>query len=165
VEATAPAAFDLQDYSSNSLKDYFDSGNEIIDHQTVQERTQIKDFEFFMEQGNFLKVVDTLEKYQAGAIDPSTSQGRDFIVFKRQLYEMYEVRHRSVWEHEQYSMQVDRSKTNLLLESSRNYQMEMMKIDHLDMMSDKSRLQDKVFKTKMLSPDRLKGLGALFAAS
>lgn len=155
----------MQDYTSNSLKEYFDNDNEIMTHQTVQERSQLKDFEFFMEQGNFLKVVDTLEKYQQGAVDPATPQGRDFIVFKRQLYQMYEVRHRSVWEHEEYSMQVDRSKTLWLQEASRNYQMEMMKIDHLDMMSDKSRLQGKVFKTKMLSPDRLKGVGALFAAS
>ena len=28
------------------------------------EKTDAKDFSFFMDQGNFLKVVDTLEKYQ-----------------------------------------------------------------------------------------------------
>ena len=54
----------MQDYTSQSLKSYFENGNDIMSPQTVQERTQLKDFEFFMEQGNFLKVVDTLEKYQ-----------------------------------------------------------------------------------------------------
>jgi len=41
--------------------------------------------------GNFLKVVDTLEKFEKGNVDKSTQEGKEFVLFKRQLYMMYEV--------------------------------------------------------------------------
>ena len=33
------------------------------------DRSDAKDFEFFMTQGNFMKVVDTLEKYQQRVVN------------------------------------------------------------------------------------------------
>lgn len=44
-----------------------------------------------MRQRNFLKVVDTLEKFEANAVDPNSALAKDFHLFKRQLYQMYEV--------------------------------------------------------------------------
>jgi len=49
--------------------------------------------------GNFLKVVDTLEKFEQGLIDKQTDAGKEFVSFKRQLYKMYEVQNRSIDEH------------------------------------------------------------------
>lgn len=64
------------------------------------ERSDAKDFEFFMTQGNFLKVVDTLEKYQQRVVNTKSESGKEFILFKRQLYQMYEVQNRSIDEHD-----------------------------------------------------------------
>jgi hypothetical protein len=54
-----------------------------------------------------MKVVDTLEKFQE-VVDTNSDAGKNFIKFKRQLYRMYEVQNRSVYEHEAYSFSVDR---------------------------------------------------------
>lgn len=43
----------------------------------------MKDFRFFLDQKNFLKVVDTLDKFEAGIIDKGTPYARDFALFKR----------------------------------------------------------------------------------
>ena len=50
------------------------------------DRSDAKDFEYFMTQGNFLKVVDTLEKYQQRVVNTQSDSGKEFILFKRQLY-------------------------------------------------------------------------------
>jgi len=51
----------------------------------------MKDYEFFLRQGNFLKVVDTLEKFQENILDKDSPKAREFVLFKRHLYSMYEV--------------------------------------------------------------------------
>lgn len=53
-------------------------------------------------------VVDSLEKFQSGMISTDTDAGRNFVQFKRQLYKLYEVKNRSVLEHDAFSMSVDR---------------------------------------------------------
>ena len=55
------------------------------------EKSEARDFAYFLEQGNFLKVVDTLEKFEQGLVDKATPAGRSFALFKRELYQMYEV--------------------------------------------------------------------------
>jgi hypothetical protein len=55
-----------------------------------------------------LKVVDTLEKFEEKALDKSSAQAKEFILFKKHLYKMYEIHHRSVSEHELYSFQIER---------------------------------------------------------
>jgi len=37
--------------------------------EMIREKSDSKDFEFFLTQGNFLKVVDTLEKYQQQVVN------------------------------------------------------------------------------------------------
>jgi len=54
--------------------------------ETIRERSEMKDYEFFLKQGNFMKVVDTLEKYQQRVVNTKSESGKDFIQFKRQLY-------------------------------------------------------------------------------
>jgi hypothetical protein len=68
----------------------------------------LRDYDFFLSHGNFLKVVDTLEKFQDGMLNENSPQARDFVLFKRQLYQLYEVRSRSVHEHELYSFNIER---------------------------------------------------------
>jgi hypothetical protein len=55
------------------------------------EKSEARDFSFFLNHGNFLKVVDTLEKFEQGLVDRATPDGKAFVLFKRQLYQMYEV--------------------------------------------------------------------------
>ena len=71
--------------------------------EEIINKVEQKDFRFFLSNRNFLKVVDTLEKFQSNVVNLDTKAGRDFIVFKRQLYQLYEVQNRSVDEHEAFS--------------------------------------------------------------
>ena len=57
--------------------------NDNLSHVIVLEKTNLKDFEFFLRQGNFLKVVDTLDKFEENVIDKNSPKARDFVIFKR----------------------------------------------------------------------------------
>ena len=85
------------------------------------EKSGQKDFEFFLTRGNFLKVVDTLEKYQDRVVNTQSESGKEFIKFKRQLYMMYEVQNRSIDEHEEFSMQMERKSLPWLYEANEDY--------------------------------------------
>lgn len=74
----------------------------------------MKDYEFFLSQGNFLKVVDTLEKFQQNVLDKDSPKAKEFVLFKRHLYSMYEVQNRSVHEHELYSFEIERENISWL---------------------------------------------------
>jgi hypothetical protein len=47
--------------------------------------------------------------------------GKNFIHFKRQLYKLYEVRHRSMLEHEAFSFKVDRRNLTHLYKANCEY--------------------------------------------
>ena len=96
------------------------------------QKTSKKDFNFFLDHGNFFKVVDTLEKFEQSMVNTQSKEGRDFIVFKRQLYQMYEVRHRSVWEHEQFSLNVERRNLKMLYEANLDFNSEMNRVDQFE---------------------------------
>jgi hypothetical protein len=89
------------------------------------ERTDAKDFEFFMKKGNFLKVVDTLEKYQQRMVNTKSDSGKEFMLFKRQLYQMYEVQNRSIDEHEEFSLSLERQNLKWLYQANLEYISEM----------------------------------------
>lgn len=74
----------------------------------IQRGVTLKDYAFFLNQPQFYKVVDSLEKYQDFNVDLDTQEGRDFYVFKRQLYQLYEIQNRSVDEHEAFSFTIER---------------------------------------------------------
>lgn len=131
----------------------------------IIEKTSLKDFKFFLNNGNFLKVVDTLEKFEQGLLDKDSPRAREFILFKRQLYAMYEVQNRSVHEHELFSFEVERNNLRPLYNANMDFITEMHRIDQIDQLADFSRLgKDEVFRRRALSPRRFKGLGA-FASS
>ena len=78
----------------------------------------MRDYQFFLEESNFLKVVDTLQKYQDKNIDLDTAEGREFVVFKRQLFQMYEVQNRSISEHEAHSFEIERENLKFLSQAN-----------------------------------------------
>jgi len=97
-------------------------------------------------------------------VNTQSKEGKEFILFKRQLYQMYEVRHRSVWEHEQFSLNVERRNLKMLYDANMDFISEMGRVDMFEQMADHSNLKGKVFQMKTLSPNRLKGLASLGAA-
>jgi hypothetical protein len=111
-----------------------------------------------------LKVVDTLEKFQDGMVDEQSPLARDFVLFKRQLYQMYEVQNRSVGEHELYSFNIERENIKWLYRANLGYLEELGKINALDQVADHVALRGAVFKRKVMNPKRLRGIGA-FATS
>ena len=130
----------------------------------IEKSTQ-KDFEFFLKQRNFLKVVDTLEKFESGMLDVKSTQAKEFIVFKRQLYQLYEVQNRSVYEHELFSFNIERDNLSTLYKANLDFIEEMQKSDCLDQMADYTALKGCVFKKRSLNPRRVKGVGAFAAAA
>ena len=117
-----------------------------------------------MSQGNFLKVVDTLEKYQQRVVNTQSESGKEFILFKRQLYQMYEVQSRSIDEHEYFSTQVERQNLAWLYQANIDYNQEMQRVTFLDNLVNHGQLKGSIFKAKMLSARRLKGLGSFTLA-
>jgi hypothetical protein len=157
--------YELQAYSSESLQEYFDQDALLLPVDTIQTRSNAKDFAYFLKLGNFLKVVDTLEKYEAGMVDKSTDAGREFVLFKRQLYMMYEVQNRSVDEHQNYSFSIERDNLRWLYQANLDFCDEMTRVNTLEQMADHGDLKGSVFKAKMMGPNRLKGIGSFFVAS
>jgi hypothetical protein len=132
---------------------------------TPPEKTGQKDFEFFLGQGNFLKVVDTLEKFENGILDKSSAKAREFFLFKRQLYAMYEVQNRSVEEHELFSFTVERKNLLWVYNANLNFVENLSKGDATDQLADNSRLgPNQIFARRTMNPRRLKGLGAFASA-
>ena len=155
----------LQAYRTGDLKAYFDQDALLFPSETIIAKTSAKDFNFFLDHGNFFKVVDTLEKFQQNQVNTSSQEGREFIMFKRQLYQMYEVKHRSVHEHNSFSFGVERRNLRWLFDANMDYISEMGRINHFEQLSDTSNLGGKVFKMKTLTPARGKGLLALGASA
>ena len=58
--------FRMQGYTTPALKDYFDQDALMLPMETIVQKTQERDYDFFLKQDNFLKVVDTLEKIENG---------------------------------------------------------------------------------------------------
>lgn len=54
-------------------------------------------------------------------VNTNTAAGKDFVQFKRNLYKMYEVRNRSVLEHEAFSMTIDRRNLKSLYKSNLDF--------------------------------------------
>jgi len=105
--------------------------------------------------------VDTLEKFEEGLLDKESPRAKEFILFKRQLYAMYEVQNRSVNEHELFSFVVERKNLTWLYRANAEFIQEMNRVDQMDQVADHSKLgKNEVFKRKALNPRRLKGLGA-----
>ena len=77
---------------------------------------------------------------------------------------MYEVQNRSIYEHEQFSMGIDRRNLKWLYNANMDYVNEIRMINGLDNLVEHGVLKGAIFKQKMLSPTKAKGLAAFGAA-
>ena len=68
-----------------------------------------------------MKVVDTLEKYQQRVVNVKSESGKEFVLFKRQLYQMYEVQNRSIDEHDTFSTKLERQNLRWLYRANLDY--------------------------------------------
>ena len=106
-----------------------------------------------------MKVVDTLEKYQAGVVNSKSESGKEFILFKRQLYQMYEVQNRSIDEHDTFSLKLERQNLRWLYNANLDYIGEVQRVNNLDNLVSHGSLKGSVFRAKVMSQKRMMGLG------
>ena len=111
-----------------------------------------------------MKVVDTLEKYQERVVNTKSESGKDFILFKRQLYQMYEVQNRSIDEHDEFSSKLERQNLKWLYDANLDFVAEMTRVNALDNRVEHGKLEGFVLKRKLMNPRRLKGVAAFGAA-
>lgn len=97
-------------------------------------------------------------------LDPASNQAKDFVVFKRELYQMYVVQSRSVHEHELFSFKIERDELKYLYQANINFIEEMQRQNKLQQAIHYSSLNGAVFRRKLLNPKRIKGVGS-FAAT
>ena len=71
-----------------------------------------------------MKVVDTLEKFEQHMLDPNSAQAKDFAIFKRHLYQMHQVKNRSVHEHNLFSFEVTRDNLRCLYRANNTFHVE-----------------------------------------
>jgi hypothetical protein len=112
-----------------------------------------------------LKVVDTLEKYQDNHVDKQSDSGKEFMLFKASLYQMYEVSNRSGVEHEAYSFRIERSNLRWLYNANLDYCNELVRVNREENMTNHGSLNGAVFKQKMFNTDRVRGVGAFAAVA
>lgn len=113
-----------------------------------------------MSEESFLKVIDTLDRYQASEIDLDTQMGRDFIVFRRELFQMYEVQNRSVRDHELYSFNIERENLRYLSRANQTFLREMERLNDIEDYRAHANLKGSIFKRKALALSRYYGLGS-----
>jgi hypothetical protein len=54
----------VQDFTAESMKAYFEQSALLFPVETIVAKAEAKDFNFFLSQKNFLKVTDTLERFE-----------------------------------------------------------------------------------------------------
>ena len=65
-------------------------------------------------------------------LNKQAPQAKDFIAFKKQLYQMYQIQNRSIWEHEMYSFDIEREDIKWLSKARDDFVMEKIKLDAID---------------------------------
>ena len=149
----------IGEYNQSTLKDYFDQDAFLFPIEEIISKVEDRDYRFFLANKNFLKVVDTLEKFQTEVVDLDSQAGRDFIVFKRQLYQLYEIQSRSVEEHEAFSFQIERQNLKWLYNANQDFVKEMYRSSAIEDLQAHGSLKGKIFKRRMLDPKKVHGLG------
>ena len=85
-------------------------------------------------------------------------------MFKRQLYSLYEVKNRSVSEHEAFSFEIQRENLKWLWNANQDFSREMERLNALEDLTAHANLGGAIFKRKAMSPARLYGVGCFGAA-
>ena len=81
------------------------------------------------------------------------------MVFKRQLYQLYEIQNRSIDEHETFSFEIERENLKWLWNAKQDFAKEMDRVNALEDLTAHANLNGKIFKRKTMDPKRLYGLG------
>lgn len=97
-------------------------------------------------------------------LDQNQPSANEFALFKRQLYQMYQINNRSVHEHELYSFNIERENLKWSYQANLDHIDEVEKADAVDQLTHYAQLKGFVYRRKALSPRRLKGITA-FAAT
>jgi hypothetical protein len=63
VAKEEPTMYELQEFQHESLKRYFDQDALLFPIETIIAKVEERDYRFFLQNKNFFKVVDTLEKF------------------------------------------------------------------------------------------------------
>jgi len=71
---------------------------------------------------------------------------------------MYEVQNRSIDEHEQFSSKLERQNLKWLYQANMDFIGEMQRINWMDTMVEHGTLKGSIFKAKMMSAKRVRGL-------
>jgi hypothetical protein len=91
-------------------------------------------------------------------LDRNSPLAREFVLFKSELYQMYEIQNRSIHEHELYSFNIERRNLKWLYQANLNFIEETQTQNLLERISEHTSLKGAVFKRKVLNPRRVKGL-------
>jgi len=78
---------------------------------------------------------------------------------------MYEVQNRSIDEHETFSTKLERQNLRWLYQANLDYIGEVQRVSSLDALVDHGQLKGSVFRAKMMSAKRMRGLGSLTIAA
>ena len=112
-----------------------------------------------------MKVADTLEKFGSN-LDMDHADAKDFVIFKKKLYKLYEVRSRSASEHNEFSTQILDDELTHVYDAHRHHIATLIRDNHLDRIRQQQSLKGAFYKRKLMSPTRLKGLSSgIFAIS
>ena len=81
------------------------------------------------------------------------------MVFKRQLYQLYEIQNRSIDEHEAFSFEIERQNLKWIYNAREDFSKELDRANAVQDLEDHVNLKGAIFKRKILDPNRLTGLG------
>ena len=128
--------------------------------ETLIQKSAEKDYEFFLSHKNFLKVTDSLEKFET-FLDTNEQASKDFILFKRKLYQTFEVRNRSTLEHDELTSNVDLFHLYHIVDASKTHLAEMKRENDIERMTNQLSLKGKFYQRKWMSCEKLKGIVSL----
>lgn len=153
--------YEMADYETANLKEYFEQNGLMFPVETIIEKYRAEDYDFFLSKGNFLKVVDTLEKFGSN-LDTDHEGAKDFILFKKKLYKLFEVRGRSASEHAEFSSKIYEDELVHVYDAHRHHLATIAVDNHISKVSNQINLKGAFYKRKLLSPSRVKGLAGSF---
>lgn len=157
--------YDVAEFETENMKDFFDQNGLIFPVETIIEKYQAEDYDFFLEQGNFLKVADSLEKFGSN-LDMDHENAKDFIIFKKKLYKLYEVRSRSAAEHAQFSSEILENELTHVYDAHKNHLSTIIQENKVERFRQQQALKGAYYKRKLMNPQRLRGItSSLFAVS
>jgi hypothetical protein len=149
--------YDIAEYQTGYLKELFDQKGLIIPVETIIEKYKSEDYDFFLNRGNFLKVADTLEKFGSN-LDMDHAEAKNFVLFKKKLYKLYEVRARSALEHSEFSSTIREDELIHVYDAHKHHLAFVNRDTFMERVSNQANLKGAYFKRKLLSPSRLKGM-------